>query len=160
MKKLFFLTLLVAGIAACKSGSDAAFRYNEYIVEKDNKLQAEEQVVEDKVGIFYNQRNYDSITMAGEHMEKLMQKTIDEINAKPVPDAKGVEEFKAAVLKYFTFRKGIYTVYIQYGRAETEEKRTEIENIRNELVGQRDAVTNEMQDAQIAFSKANGFKMK
>lgn len=160
MKNFFLVALLFAGIAACKPGSDAALQYNQYIVEKDNSLQAEEQVIEDKVGVFYNQGSYDSIAVAGEHMEKVLQKAIDEINAKPVPKAKGIEEFKAAVLKYFTFRKGIYTVYIQYGRAETDEKRAEMENIRNELVGQRDAVTNEMQDAQSIFSKANGFKMK
>lgn len=160
MKKFILIAILVASIAACKSGSNAAFRYNEYIVEKDNSLQAEEQVIEDKVGIFYNERNYDSIAVAGEHMEEVMQKAIDEIIAKPVPEAKGVEEFKAAVLKYFTFRKGIYTVYKEYGQAATDEKRAEIENIRNELVDRRDAVTNDMQDAQQAFSKTNGFKMK
>jgi len=160
MKNFFLMTLLLAGIAACKSGSDAAFQYNQYIVEKDNSLQTEEQVIEDKVGGFYNQGSYDSIAVAGEHMEEVLQNAIDEINAKPVPKAKGIEEFKAAVLKYFTFRKGIYTVYKEYGQAGTDEKRAEIEDIRNELVGQRDAVTSEMQDAQRIFSKANGFKMK
>lgn len=72
MKKFILIAILVASIAACKSGSNAAFRYNEYIVEKDNSLQVEEQVIEDKVGIFYNERNYDSIAIAGEHMEEIM----------------------------------------------------------------------------------------
>lgn len=160
MKNFFLVTLLIAGIAACKSGSDAALQYNQYIVEKDNSLQAEEQVIEDKVGNFYNAGSYDSIAAAGEHMEGVLQKAIDEINAKPVPKAKGVEEFKETVLKYFTFRKGIYTVYKEYGQAGTDEKRAEMEDIRNELVGRRDAVTNDMQNAQRIFSKANGFKME
>ena len=160
MKIFFLITLLLTCIAGCKSGSDAALQYNQYIVEKDNSLQAEEQVIEDKVGKFYNEGNYDSIAVAGEHMEEVLQKAIDEINAKPLPKAKGVEEFKEAVLQYFRFRKSIYTVYKEYGMAGTEEERAKIEDIRNDLVGRKDAVTGEMQDAQGIFSKANNFKMK
>lgn len=160
MKKFFIMTLLLAGFAACKSGSDAALQYNQYIVEKDNELQTQEQETEDKTGRFYNEGSYDSIAVAGEHMEKVLQEAIDEINAKPVPEAKGVEEFREAVLKYFKFRKGIYTVYKEYGQAGTDEKRAEIEKIRNELVAQRDAITNDMQDAQRIFSKANNFRMQ
>ena len=160
IKRIFLFAALFTCLAACKSKSDAALKYNQDIVAKDKSLQSEEQVIEDKVGSFYNGGMYDSIAVAGEHMEEVLQKAIDEIDAKPVPKAKGIEEFKEAVLKYFRFRKSIYTVYKEYGQAGSDEKREEIETLRNKLVAQRDAVTNDMQNAQKIFSKANGFRMK
>jgi ABC-type Fe3+-hydroxamate transport system substrate-binding protein len=160
MKKFLFIAALFTSLAACKSKTDAALKYNQDFVAKDNNLQSEEQVIEDKVGNFYNERMYDSIAAAGEHMEVVLQKAIDEIDAKPVPKAKGIEQFKEAVLKYFRFRKSIYTVYKEYGQAGTDEKREEIETIRNKLVAQRDDVASDMQNTQSIFSKANGFRMK
>ena len=160
MRKFFFIAALLTSLAACKSKSDAALRYNQDIVAKDKSLQSEEQVIEDKVGNFYNGGMYDSIAVAGEHMEAVLQKAIEEIDAKPVPEAKGILEFKEAALKYFRFRKSIYTVYKEYGQASTDEKRAEIEIIRNKLVDQRDAITADMQTAQSIFSKANGFRME
>jgi hypothetical protein len=160
MKNFFLIAVLFIGFAACKSKSNAGLKYNQDIVAKDKSLQSEEQVIEDKVGRFYNGGMYDSIAVAGEHMEEVLQKAIDEIDAMPFPKAKGVEDFKAAALKYFKFRKSIYTVYKEYGQAGTDEKRVEMEAIRNKLVAQRDAVTNDMKNAQRIFSKANGFRME
>ena len=160
LKKFVIITVLFASLAACKPKSNAALNYNQDIVAKDKSLQSEEQVIEDKVANFYNGGKYDSIAVAGEHMEVVLQKAIDEIDAKPVPKAKGIEQFKEAVLEYFRFRKSIYTVYKEYGQAGTDEKREEIETIRNKLVAQRDDVTNDMQNAQSIFSKANGFRME
>ena len=160
MKKFFLIAVLFTSLASCKSKSDAALKYNQDIVAKDKNLQTDEQTTEDKVNDFYNDGKYDSIVIAGEHMEELLQKAIDDIDAKPVPKAKGIEQFKEAILKYFRFRKSIYTVYKEYGQADTDEKRAEIETIRNKLVAQRNTVTNDMQNAQSIFSKANGFRME
>jgi hypothetical protein len=129
-------------------------------VAKDKLLQVDEQTTEDKVTQFYNEGKYDSIGIAGEHMETLVQKTIDDIDAMPAPSAKGFEDFKAAVLKYFKFFKNIYTVYKEYGLATTDEKREELINEKEKLTGQRDDVVKELQNAQKIFSEANGFKMQ
>lgn len=160
MKKFFLIAALFAGLAACKSKSDAALQYNQDIVAKDKSLQPEEQTSEDKVNDFYNEGKYDSIAVAGEHMEEVVQKTIDEIDAMPVPKAKGIENFKAAVMQYFKFFKSIYTVYKEYGLAGTDEKRAEMMTERQRLVARRDDVINDLQHAQKIFSDANGFRMK
>lgn len=159
MKKFPLVALLFISLAACKS-KNAALKYNQDIVAKDRLLQVDEQTTEDKVTDFYNQGKYDSIGIAGARMESLVQKTIDDVNAMPAPKAKGFEEFKAAVLKYFTFFKSIYTVYKEYGLATTDEKREELINEKEKLQAQRDDVVKELQQAQKIFSDANGFKMQ
>src|SRR6185436_13809490 len=123
MKKIILFVVLISSLTACKSKKNAALTYNQDIVAKDKLLQIDEQTTEDKVTEFYNQGKYDSIGIAGERMETLVQKTIDDINAMPAPKAKGFEDFKAAVLKYFKFFKSIYTVYKEYGLATTDEKK-------------------------------------
>lgn len=160
MKKIFLIAMLFASLAACKSKSGAALKYNQDIVAKDKSLQPDEQTTEDKVSNFYNEGKYDSIGITGEHMEDLMQKAIDDINAMPAPKAKGFEDFKAAVLHYFKFFKSIYTVYKEYGLAGTDEKREELINEKEKLIAQRDDVVQDLQHAQKIFSDANGFRLK
>ena len=98
--------------------------------------------------IFYKNNQYDSIALAGGHMEAVVQKTIDAIDALPVPKSNGVDVFKAAVMKYFKFFKSIYTVYREYGEAGTDEKRTEIMEELQKMVDQKQNVVDELQSAQ------------
>lgn len=160
VKKFFLIAALFASLASCKSKTNAALKYNQDIVAKDRSIQSEGQAVEDKVSNYYNEGKYDSIGVVGGHMEEVLQKTIDDIDAMPAPKAKGIEDFKAAVLKYFKFVKSIYTVYKEYGHAGTDEKREELINEKEKLVAQRDDVVNDLQHAQKIFSEANGFRMQ
>ncbi len=160
MKRIFFIAAIITGFVSCKSGSNAALKYNQRIVEMDRSVQPEEQLTEDRVGRFYNEGKYDSIGAAGEHMETVLQKTIDDIQSMPSPDAKGIEDFKAAALKYFAYFKSIYTVYKEFGMATTEEKRQELIDKKQDLWARRDDAVKELQQAQKIFSDANGFRMQ
>jgi hypothetical protein len=160
MKIFFLFAVLFSGLAACKSKSGSAFKYNKAIVQKDVLLQLDEQTTEDKVTLYYKEGKYDSVGIAGEHMESLLQKAIEDIDTMPVPRANGIEEFKDAVVKYFKFFKSIYTVYKEYGLAGTDEKREELINEKGKLIVQRDDVVKDLQQAQKIFSEANGFRMQ
>ena len=160
LKKLIIIATLVAGIAACKSNSKAARDYNNDIIAQENILLPEATATDSKVAKFNETGQYDSIAAAGEKMEGLVQKSIDEINALPVPKAKGVDDFKAAMIRYFKFIKSLFTNYKEYGQADTDEKRQEkILQIQKTISEKKDVLT-EMQGAQRKFAEANNFKLE
>jgi hypothetical protein len=160
IKKIFLITALFACFTACKSRSKTALDYNQFIVAKDKGLQPEEQATEDKVTNFYNEGKYDSIAAAGERMEGLLQKAIDEIEAKPLPGVKGGDVFKVAVLQYFKYFRSIYTIYKEFGLADTDEKRAALITEKQKMVAKRDDVVKVLQHAQKSFADANGFRME
>ena len=160
LRKLIIFATLVAGLAACKSKSKAAYNYSSDIVAKENSLRPEVRATESNVTKYYEAEQYDSIAVAGENMESLVQKTIDEINAMPVPKAKEADNFKAAVIRYFTFIKSLYTDYKEFGRASTDEKRQELMLDIQKIVSQKQGHLDEMQKAQRKYAEANGFKVK
>lgn len=160
LKRMIIVAALFAGITACNSKSKSAREYNNNIIAKERSLQPEEQTTEDNVKNYFNAGQYDSIAVAGEHMERLVQKTIDEIDAMPVPKTNGVDIFKAAIMQYFKFFKSIYSIYKEYGLAGTDEKRTEIMTELQKLVGQKQQVVDDLQAAQRKYAKDNNFRME
>jgi hypothetical protein len=160
LKKLIVLAALPVCIAACKSRAKSAVNYNNDIIAKENSLQPEVEVTENKVAKYFDAGKYDSIAAAGKYMEEIVQKKIDEINALPIPDAKGIGSFKAAVIDYFKFIKSLYTGYKEYGLADTEEKRTEVALDIQKIVNRKQDALNDLQSAQKKFADANGFRLE
>lgn len=93
-------------------------------------------------------------------MENQVQKKIDEINAIPLPKAKEADNFKAAMLSYFTFIKSLFTGYKNYGLAKTDEERQQIAIDQQKLVAEKQSVINEIQRVQKNYAEANGFKVQ
>lgn len=161
LKKLIIIATLVAGMAACKpNNSKAARDYNNDIIAKENILEPDVMAAESNVAKYNEAGQFDSIAAVGEKMESLVQTTIDEINALPVPKAKGVDDFKAAMIRYFRFIKSRYTNYKEFGQAGTDEKRQEVLLKIQNMVSQKQDILNEMQAAQRKFAEANNFKLE
>jgi hypothetical protein len=159
-RKFVFAALLFTMFTGCKSGSKSAFNYSEDIVRKEKSLAPDMESTELKVEKYITAEHYDSIAIAGEYMEKLVQKKIDEIDAMPVPKVKESGNFKKATMDYFKYIKKIYTEYKNLGNAKTEDDRAAvIENLRK-LVESKQAAINEMQTVQKRYASANGFKIQ
>lgn len=161
LKKLIIIATLAAGITACGgSNAKSARDYNNEIITQEKILEPEVTATENKVKEYYEAGQFENIAAAGEKMETLVQKSIDEINDLPVPKAKGVDNFKAAMIKYFKFIKSLYTNYKEFGRADTEEKRQEILQEIQKSVSGKGEILSEMQAAQRKFADDNGFKLE
>ena len=160
LKKIIIIATLVAGITACGSKSKSARDYNNDIIAQENILQPDAMATETNVKKYYDAGQYDSIAAEGERMENLVQKSIDKINAMPAPKAKGVDNFKAAMISYFTFIKSLFTNYKEYGRAGTDEERQEVFQRIQKSVSEKRDILNEMQAAQRKFADDNGFKLE
>jgi len=158
LKKLTVAALLLISIASCKS--KAAFNYSEDFVKKEKSLMGDITSTEDKVKRYVEAEQFDSIAIAGEKMEKLVDDKIQEIKKDPVPDVKDGGDFKEACLKYFGFIKNMYTNYKEFGLAPTADERQVVMNKIVELANGKQAAMDAMQTAQKKFADANGFKIE
>ncbi len=157
-RNLFFAAVLVIFFISCKSKS--AYNYSEEMVAKETSLTSALSGTEDKMGQFITNQQYDSVAATAASMEKTVQKLIDEIDAKPAPKVKEADNFKAGMLRYFSYIKSLYTGYKKFGKAATEEEREQVRIEQLKLVDEKSSVLNEIQRVQKKYAEANGFKVR
>jgi hypothetical protein len=159
LKKLAFAAILIISIASCGS-KKAAFNYSENFVKKENSLLPDITATEDKVERFVASEQYDSIAVAGEKMEQLVETKIQEIKKEAAPDVKEAENFKEACIKYFGFIKSMYTSYKEFGLAKDETEREKAKAKVIEIANSKQSAMTAMQTAQKKFADANGFRLE
>lgn len=159
LKKLVFAAMVLISITSCDS-KKKAFDYSENFVKKENSLLSDITSTENKVERFVAAQQYDSIAVAGEKMEQLVESKIQEIKKEPAPDVKEADNFKEACLKYFGFIKSMYTSYKEFGLAKDEAEREKAKAKVIELATTKQAAITAMQTAQKKFADANGFKLE
>ncbi|MEK7224090.1 MAG: hypothetical protein AAB221_00210 [Bacteroidota bacterium] len=157
-KVIFTTAVFVMLFSGCKSKS--AFNFSEDIVAKEKSLAAAITSTEDKVEKYASADQYDSVAIAGAHMEELVQKKIEEIEAMSLPRAKLAAEFKAAALRYFKYIKSLYTGYKSWGKAKSDEERDAIFTTLQGIDNGKEAAVDDMQKAQKKYAEANGLKME
>jgi len=158
MKKLLHLIPVLFVFYSC--GSKAALDFSETIVKKERSLQTDIIKTENKVKTYYETRQYDSMAAVSEKMEKIIGDRLEEIKNLKTPDIKLADEFKSESVNYFAYMKNIYTSYVQYARAGTEDVRAkEFVNLQK-VVSKKEEVIRKMRDSQKRFAEANGFKIK
>jgi hypothetical protein len=154
MKKLLHLIPVLFVFYSC--GSKAALDFSETIVKKERSLQTDIIKTENKVKTYYET----SMAAVSEKMEKIIGDRLEEIKNLKAPDVKLADEFKSESVNYFAYMKNIYTSYVQYARAGTEDVRAkEFVNLQK-VVSKKEEVIRKMRDSQKRFAEANGFKIK
>ena len=78
LKKIFFAALLLTAFAACKSRK--AFDYSQDFVKKEQSLLPDINRTEANVKNYMANEQYDSMAIAGENMEKLVDPFYRKIN--------------------------------------------------------------------------------
>jgi hypothetical protein len=158
IRKLLTGSLLLLSLVACKSRS--GFKFSQDIVAKEKALEPALQKTESDVKNFFAESKYDSIVAVSEKMENMVQQKIDEIKNASLPDAKGVDNFRSAALKYFSFIKSIYTAYKEYGLAATDEERQAAAERSQKIADERMEALKDIQEAQQKYAKDNGFRVE
>lgn len=158
LKKISFAVILLVCLAGCKSKS--AFNYSQEFVKKERSLLPDINTTETNVERYIGAEQYDSIAIAGERMEKLVDAKLKEVKDEPAPDAKEAESFKEACIRYFAYIKSMYTGYKNYGAAKTPEDRDIEMKKLQEIVAGKTAAIEDMQRVQKKYADANGFKLE
>jgi len=158
LKKIFIAFALITGFAGCQSKT--ALDYSQSLVKKEQSIIPEMTSTEEKVKMYFASEHFDSVAVAGERMEKLVDEKLKEIKDQPTPDVKGATAFKDAFINYFKFIKSLYAGYKNIGQATTAEARDqEIIKI-SKLVDQKETVLKDIQDAQKKFATENNFRLE
>jgi hypothetical protein len=157
IKKLLIVLIVFSVFSACNP--QAAFNYSQNIVKKEQSLTPDITSTEQKVKVFNEKEQFDSIAVAGRRMEKLVDDRLNEIKEQPAPDVKEGPAFKDASIKYFEFIKSIYTGYKNYGNAAAETRQQEMSKLQQMVLKKADAIA-DMQHAQRKFASANGFRIE
>lgn len=140
--------------------TSSAFSYNEDFVKKENSLEPMITTTEENVQRFMDAEKYDSIAVAGEKLEHMIDDIITQIKNAPAPGVKGGEEFKQAGIRYFDYMKQMYVVYKDFGNAKNEAGRNEELNKLQELTAKKPAEMQHIQEAQQKFAGDNGFRIR
>ena len=155
---ILLLLLFTNGLFGCQSKS--AFDYSQLIVQMETELSSAIAIADERVGAFLDNNQTDSAILLSQHMEELADNKLKEIQKLEAPDVEEGENFKKAAVQYFVYLKAVYSSFKKFTMASNE---TEKENEREKLarmVGQKEQVTKELQEAQQKFAKANNFRIE
>src|ERR1043165_5101473 len=158
MKKLFAFASLLFLLSSCKSKT--ALNFSETIVKKVQSLEPVIKETENKVKDFIAAGNFDSMAVVSARMENLADEKMNEIKELKTPDLKYAGDFKSNAIEYFAFMKKVYTSYVNYARAGTEELRNKEYMDLTNFLPKKDEVIKNMSESQKKFAEANGFKLK
>ncbi|CAN5858125.1 hypothetical protein BH11BAC4_BH11BAC4_24050 [soil metagenome] len=158
LKKLLVGILVLSVIGGCNS--QTALKYSQGLVKKEQSIMPAMTATEENTKAFFADKQYDSIAVAGEKMEKLVDEKLKEIREEPEPDVKGAAAFKEAFIKYFQFIKSMYTGYKNFGKAATGDARDQELKKIGELADKKASVLRDIQAAQQKFAGDNGFRLE
>ena len=152
--------LLFTLFAICSCNNNAAYDYSQKIVNMEKTLIPQIEQTESDVTKFVGDGKYDSIVVSAAKMETMINDKIDEIKKLPAPNAKGGEDFKTSCITYFEFLKSVYTSYKNFGSQTTDDAREQEKNKMISLIGNKEKMIADMQQAQKKFAKDNDFKIE
>lgn len=159
LKNIIYVVMVLISFASC-SDKKKAFDYSQSFVNKEKSLVIEITNTEANVERYINYKQFDSIAMAGEKMEQIVDNRLQEIKKERVPDVEEAQNFREACIKYFEFIKSMYTGYKEFGRAidDTEREKAKAKVVM--LANSKQTAMIAMQTAQKKFADANGFRIE
>ncbi len=158
MKFQLFIAITCVLLLACKS--DVARKYNDMIVQQQNKLKAGMDEAEPKLKNYFASFEYDSIVSISTRMESRIDSIIQKIKTEPAPKAEQGENFKKAVLNYFDYVKSVYANYKNYGLQDNPKGRLYAVQDIAMILKQENKIFDDMLKAQSIFARDNNFKIR
>jgi hypothetical protein len=156
-KVIFFA---IAGISLLGCKSNVAVKYNDMIVEHQNKLKAGMDEAEPRLKNYFATFEYDSIVNISARMEAKIDSIIQKLQKEPAPNAEQGENFKKVALNYFDYFKSVYTNYKNYGLQTSPEGRMYAGQDMALILSHEDKMIADMLRAQMIFARDNKFKIK
>jgi hypothetical protein len=153
-----FIAVVAVSFSGCQSGS--AFQYSETIVKIERSLAPDINDARERISASIDAGKNDSLVIIAAHMEALVGAKLQEVQNLEMPHVKEAENFKRAVVRYFTFMRETYTAYKKYGEQTTDEGREKVHQNLVEIIREAKKAVDEMKAAQQKFADANHFKIE
>jgi len=149
--------LFIFALTSCRSKS--AFNYSQAIVKIEQSMGPDIVTTEEKLDTYLTNGSYDSALVASQRMEIIVDNKIKEVEALKTPDVKEADNFRAATLRYFSYIKSIYTAYNDFILQASEEDREQARIRLLAVVDKKATALQDMQQAQLKYAQANGFRL-
>lgn len=163
IRKIIIALAILIPAVSCKTGGKKGMtplQYNEFISKLETSLKPEIDETERRIAGFNSNQQYDSIRVAGIHMERLVDSVVNQLQKTEVPDGKEALAFRDASIHYFRFIGDAYRIYEEYGTAATDGDRQKKLNELMEKVGHKEEESLNIGRAQQAFARVSGFKVQ
>lgn len=158
-RKIIVAVFLFITITSCNSGKDA-FQYSEDVVEIERSMGSTIQETEALYSQYLTDAKYDSAMAVSNRMMKFVDGKIDELQRLKKPRAKEVDQFREAALNFFQYMRELYSTYAEYAKNATGDHVLEYQQKLEKMVNKKNNIIDAMQQAQLKYAKANGFRIE
>jgi|GEM_PF-1834877 len=158
MRILIIIFPVLLFLTSCNTRS--ALKYSEDVVAIQRQLIDSVNMAQPRVVHYMKEGLLDSLALISQHMETVAGGKLEQLEKLQLPNVKGGEDFQRASLLYFAHVRSIYVSYKTYGRAQDDSSREQERLKMIRLETELDTVVEEMQKAQQALAKANGFRLQ
>ncbi len=155
MKKIVSSVLIVSVFAIISCNKPNAGEFSNYIVDKKQSVDVAILQTDELIDTFFVLNNYDSVSAVAARMQNNIQKVIDEVAQKEVPQLTGASEFKGAFLDYLNYLRSIYANNMKMNATQTEEERNIIITDLQLILGNQKDEIAKLQAAQQKFATEN-----
>jgi len=150
-----FAILLLVSLVSCQSKS--AFDYSEDIVRMERELSADIAEADQKLLAYMDAKKSDSAVMMSRHMEALAEDKLNEVEKMKAPPVNEGDNFKKSAVRYFTYIKSIYSAFRKFTMAASDAEKEKERKRLVKIIGAKNEITKDMQEAQRRFAAANNF---
>jgi len=150
-----FAILLLVSLVSCQSKS--AFDYSEAIVRMERELSADIAEADQKLLAYMDAKKSDSAVMMSRHMEALAEDKLNEVEKMKAPPVNEGDNFKKSAVRYFTYIKSIYSAFRKFTMAASDAEKEKERKRLVKIIGAKNEITKDMQEAQRRFAAANNF---
>ena len=151
---------LLVTVLLCSCKSKDAFNFSEDLVKIERNVSESITRVQPLVIRYIEVGQMDSLQELGNFMLKKIDSSMTEVKQLPSGNIKQGQEFRNAALDFFGYVRSVYAAYTDYSKQENDSLRAEVIMRMSRLENGVDSVVREMQQAQLRFAKANGFKLE
>jgi len=150
-----FAILLLVSLVSCQSKS--AFDYSEDIVRMERDLSADIAEADQKLLAYMDAKKSDSAVMMSRHMEALAEDKLNEVEKMKAPPVNEGDNFKKSAVRYFAYIKSIYSAFRKFTMAASDAEKEKERKRLVKIIGAKNEITKDMQEAQRRFAAANNF---
>jgi hypothetical protein len=123
----------------------------------ERELSADIAEADQKLLAYMDAKKSDSAVMMSRYMEALAEDKLSEVEKMKVPPVNEGDNFKKSAVRYFTYIKNIYTTFRKFTMADSGAEKEKERKKLAKIIGEKNEIMKDMQEAQRKFAAANNF---
>jgi hypothetical protein len=162
LKQIFFIALIITGLASCADKEHDIVALNNELTTINDSLFYKGQAWGEEFKIAFNSGDYSQLRMARQEVQTYIEQGIDKVGA--MEDAGGSQQFRAAEMEYLQFERDVIVQKMKVFEsfADTTNKE-QVSKAYADLINsskEEQVKLNTLHDAQKQYADKNGIELK